>query len=571
MALVKFVRGTAENFALLDSKNQDTLYIVTDEQRLYLGDKCISGGIYTSVSALPGTGAPNTLYLNTTDGSVSYWNGTGYTTLVKPSATAISNGSTHNQFATAKAVYDYVTSQISDLDVSALAGRVTTLEGEMDTVQGQIATINGEGEGSIKKAASDAQTAAIAAAKSYTDQEAAKKANLEHTHEIDDVTGLQGALDGKANTVHTHTTAQVDGLDTALAGKADKSTTLAGYGIGDAYTKGQTDSAIATAVAAAPHLKRSIVEDLPDAGEADQNTIYMVGTGAGSEDSAYEEYMVINGAFEKIGSSKVDLTNYAEKTYVDSAKQEAISTAAGDATQKANTAEQNAKTYADGLIGALDVEDTAESGKYVSAVAEVDGKIKVTRASLPAAATLVEGTANGTVKFNGTDVPVHGLKSAAYTDASAYDAAGTAAAAIAALDKTDAAVGGQYVSAVSQEDGIITVTRAALPTAPKITEGSTNGTISVGGEDVPVHGLGSAAYTESGAYATAAQGTKADSALQKADITSGSANGTIAVKGTDVAVKGLGSAAYTESTAYATAAQGTKADEVYAALTWGTI
>lgn len=41
---------------------------------------------------------------------------------------------------------------------------------------------------------------------------------------------------------------------------------------------------------------------------------------------------------------------------------------------------------------------------------------------------------------------------------------------------------------------------------------------------------------------------------------SGSANGTIAIDGTDVAVKGLGSAAYTASSAYATAAQGTKAD-----------
>lgn len=45
-------------------------------------------------------------------------------------------------------------------------------------------------------------------------------------------------------------------------------------------------------------------------------------------------------------------------------------------------------------------------------------------------------------------------------------------------------------------------------------------------------------------YATAAQGTKADSALQAANIVSGTANGTIAVKGTDVKVKGLGSAAY---------------------------
>lgn len=53
-----------------------------------------------------------------------------------------------------------------------------------------------------------------------------------------------------------------------------------------------------------------------------------------------------------------------------------------------------------------------------------------------------------------------------------------------------------------------------------------------------------------GNYATAAQGSLADSALQPADITSGSANGTISVDGSNVAVTGLGSAAYTEASAY---------------------
>ena len=43
---------------------------------------------------------------------------------------------------------------------------------------------------------------------------------------------------------------------------------------------------------------------------------------------------------------------------------------------------------------------------------------------------------------------------------------------------------------------------------------------------------------------------KADSALQKENITTGTANGTISVKGEDVEVKGLGSAAYTDSGAY---------------------
>lgn len=58
--------------------------------------------------------------------------------------------------------------------------------------------------------------------------------------------------------------------------------------------------------------------------------------------------------------------------------------------------------------------------------------------------TLVEGTANGTVKFNGTDVKVHGLGSAAYTDADAYDAKGDADAALvsakAYADGKDAAI-----------------------------------------------------------------------------------------------------------------------------------
>lgn len=41
--------------------------------------------------------------------------------------------------------------------------------------------------------------------------------------------------------------------------------------------------------------------------------------------------------------------------------------------------------------------------------------------------TLTTGTTNGTVSFNGTEVAVKGLGSAAYTESSAYDAAGTAA------------------------------------------------------------------------------------------------------------------------------------------------
>lgn len=140
-----------------------------------------------------------------------------------------------------------------------------------------------------------------------------------------------------------------------------------------------------------------------------------------------------------------------------------------------------------------------------------------------------------------------------------YDAAGTAQGLVDGLNVTDTAVTGQYVSAVSEEKGKITVTRADLPTYT-LGSGSANGTVAFNGADVAVTGLKSAAYTDAKDYATAAQGAKADTALQQADIVAGSSNGTISVKGSDIAVTGLGSAAFTAATAYATAEQGAKAD-----------
>ena len=457
MALVKFKYGELASFLSLEPKDPDTLYVITDAKQLYKGDICLSGGIYKTVTEFPVSGEVNTLYVNTATGQVSYWNGTGYQTVVPATGKTISGTGDNNTIATTKAVVDYVAAQVADLDVAALEGRVDTLEGEMDTVQGQITTINGEGEGSIKKALSDA--------KAYTDTEVAKKANAQHTHAIADVTNLQTTLDGKAN----------------------KATTLAGYGIADAYTQTQTDSKIAEAIAAAPHLKREIVEDLPEVGSADANTIYMVPADGsisdpGEETSHYNEYMLINGAFELIGTSQVDLSGYATETFVTNA------------------------------INALDTADAAVENQYVSQVVQTDGKIAVTRVALPVT-SVTEGSANGTIAVNGADVNVHGLGTAAYTNAADYEAAGAAAAAVAALDVEDTAVDNQYVSAVSQTDGKIVVSRKQLPAKPVIATGATNGTIAVDGVDVAVKGLGSAAYTEAGAYATAAQGTKADQAF----------------------------------------------------------
>lgn len=83
----------------------------------------------------------------------------------------------------------------------------------------------------------------------------------------------------------------------------------------------------------------------------------------------------------------------------------------------------------------------------------------------------------------------------------------------------------------------------------------------------------SASATNNKVTVTATEATKAslalaDSAVQT--IVTGATDGTIKVDGKDVAVKGLGSAAYTASTAYATSAQGTKADSALQSISEGT-
>lgn len=91
---------------------------------------------------------------------------------------------------------------------------------------------------------------------------------------------------------------------------------------------------------------------------------------------------------------------------------------------------------------------------------------------------------------------------------------GKIAGAIQGLDHTNLG-SGNYVTAVSQTDGKVTVTYGTLPTYT-LTTGSANGTVSFNGTDVNVKGLGSAAYVESGVFATAEQGIKAENAAPQA-------------------------------------------------------
>ena len=73
------------------------------------------------------------------------------------------------------------------------------------------------------------------------------------------------------------------------------------------------DTKVATAVASAGHLKRLVVDQLPEVSAADVDTIYMVKDATVTTGDAYKEYMVIDGAFAQIGDTTVDLNPYAKK------------------------------------------------------------------------------------------------------------------------------------------------------------------------------------------------------------------------------------------------------------------
>lgn len=54
------------------------------------------------------------------------------------------------------------------------------------------------------------------------------------------------------------------------------------------------------AIAAAGHLKREIVQELPNVADADPNTLYMI---LASTQDHYDEYMIINGAWDMVGAT----------------------------------------------------------------------------------------------------------------------------------------------------------------------------------------------------------------------------------------------------------------------------
>lgn len=187
---------------------------------------------------------------------------------------------------------------------------------------------------------------------------------------LDAVKGIVGEKSAEEGVASTGLIGSVEALkaqDGVLAGEIDALETS----LSNVYTKTETNNAITKAIAEVDHLSREIVEVLPE--NANANVIYMVRREGGTGQDVYNEYMYINGVWEIIGDTSVDLTDYAKKEdiLVKSVSSDFTVTGAGQLTLKADAAPEIngsnisniAITNVVGLQDALNSKVTSEEGK----------------------------------------------------------------------------------------------------------------------------------------------------------------------------------------------------------------
>lgn len=411
----------------------------------------------------------------------------------------------------------------------------------------------------LKKDITAAQTAATNAAKSYTDTEIGK-IPAPIVYKGDGTTVTQSGTSTVTFAVGEIPQSKVTSLTTDLAAKATttalnavKATAEAAAPQATTYTKEEVDNRVASAVGSVYKMKGSVndvaaLTALTGVVIGDVYNVVAAGTLNGEAFEAGSNFVAIKagagtqtGMWDKLGGT-IDLSAYATKTAV--------------------TSEINTK------IGTLDKADTAVTGQVVSAVSETDGIITVSRRAL----VVADIPTLATSKISGLDTALNGKVPTTRTVNSKPLSANVVLAgadilvggdgtygendlqtAIKAMDSRITSAAASGVQSFGGQTGAITVDTA------NTTNGQVKFSMSSKQLKGTVNGLKSAAYTESSAYATSAQGTKADSALQQANITTGSANGTISVKGTNVPVKGLNSAAYVATSAFDTAGAATTA------------
>ena len=113
MANVKFLTGSYAQYVSLTQKSDDTLYFL-DNGQLFKGTVSYSDQIVV-VSALPETLVAGKVYVNTTDKSVTYYDGTTSTVVIPATVGTIGDSTPDTDLANVKAIKDFVAAEIAKI------------------------------------------------------------------------------------------------------------------------------------------------------------------------------------------------------------------------------------------------------------------------------------------------------------------------------------------------------------------------------------------------------------------------------------------------------------------------
>lgn len=172
---------------------------------------------------------------------------------------------------------------------------------------------------------------------------------------------------------------------------------------GDVVTLAQLSQSINNAVGKITSFEYKIVDSLPATTEGKKGVIYLIAHSGSTNQNSYDEYIFLPAEgstaarYEKIGTTDIDLTPYAKKTEIP----KKVSQLTNDSSFATTSGVSSSISTA---VNALTKSDTAETGKYVSAVSQKNGVITVTRANLPAVGTADSPISNATIESIFTQV-----------------------------------------------------------------------------------------------------------------------------------------------------------------------
>ena len=384
----------------------------------------------------------------------------------------------------------------------------------------------------LKKYTDEAKSSAISSAKSYTDTKI-DKIPAAIVYKGDGTTVTQSGTSTVTFAVGEIPQSKVTSLTTDLAAKATttalnavKATAEAAAPQATTYTKIEVDNKVASAVGSVYKMKGSVddaaaLTALTGVVIGDTYNVIAAGTLNGEAFEAGSNFVAVKagagnqtGMWDKLGGT-VDLSSYAKSADVQkntSAIAVLNGTGAGSVTLSISEA-----------IEGLEYVDSSKTNELVSAVNQTGGVVSVTRRALietdiptlatskisgldsalagkvPTTRTVNSKPLSTNVVLAGADILVGGDGTYSESDLQA---------AIEAMDGRITSAAASGVQSFGGQTGAITVDTA------NTTNGQVKFSMSSKQLKGTVNGLKSAAYTESSAYATSAQGTKADSAIQ---------------------------------------------------------